>query len=148
AVLDVLMPEIDGIELAAAIRTRRTARELPIIFLSSIGRSEISAQASMRGLDVDALAQGFITKPARASVLLERVTAALGVEAIQGGRTAARNDAIDTGLGQRVPLRILVAEDNPVNQRVATRMLERLGYRPEVAANGLEVLDALARQPF
>ena len=54
----------------------------------------------------------------------------------------------DTGLGQRLPLKILLAEDNAVNQKLALRMLERMGYRADVVANGLEVLEALQRQPY
>jgi CheY-like chemotaxis protein len=51
--------------------------------------------------------------------------------------------AFDSGLARRCPLRILVAEDNPINRKVVTRTLGRMGYRPDIAINGLEVLDAL-----
>jgi len=55
---------------------------------------------------------------------------------------------IDKGLGARSPLRILLAEDNLVNQRVAGRILEKMGYRADIAANGLEALEALKRQTY
>jgi CheY-like chemotaxis protein len=65
-------------------------------------------------------------------------------ERTEGGATGA----LDAELGSRHPLRILVAEDNVVNQKLALRILEKLGYRADIAANGLEVLEALERQPY
>ncbi len=61
---------------------------------------------------------------------------------------APRSPAIDATLGERLPLRILLAEDNVVNQKVATLLLERLGYRADIAANGLEVLEAVTRKEY
>ena len=55
---------------------------------------------------------------------------------------------IDTGFGQRRPLRLLLAEDNIINQKVATRILSQMGYRPDVVHNGVEVLEALERQKY
>src|SRR5512138_2723246 len=51
-------------------------------------------------------------------------------------------------MGQRLPLRILLAEDHPTNQKLALALLARLGYRADIAANGLEVIEALERQPY
>jgi len=56
--------------------------------------------------------------------------------------------SIDATLGEQQPLRVLVAEDNPVNQKVATRLLERMGYRPDVVSNGCEAIDAVRRQRY
>jgi CheY-like chemotaxis protein/HPt (histidine-containing phosphotransfer) domain-containing protein len=55
---------------------------------------------------------------------------------------------IDAGMAERLPLRIMLAEDNVVNQKVAIKMLERMGYRADIVANGLEVLEALGRQKY
>jgi len=148
AVLDMVMPVVDGLDLACLLRARRTAAELPILFLSSIGRTEILALAGERGIDGETIAQGFLTKPAKAAQLRERLAALLlGGFVSATARLAPAVHAIPH-LADSVPLHILLAEDNHVNQRVALRMLDRMGYRAEVAANGVEVLDALHRQSF
>jgi len=70
------------------------------------------------------------------------------VESCRGVSSSAPATSFDTGLAERLPLRILVAEDNVVNQKVILLMLERLGYRVELSTNGMEVLDALERQRY
>lgn len=85
-------------------------------------------------------------KPSHLFATLSRVVRAPSSEAsLTPDAGAPRYDA---GMAARHPLRILVAEGNPVNQKVAIRMLQRLGYRADLAANGLEVLDAFVRQPY
>jgi signal transduction histidine kinase/DNA-binding response OmpR family regulator len=147
AVLDMVMPEMDGLDLAARMRQRCTPSELPVVFLSSIGRTEILTLGRERGLDAEQIAQGFLTKPAKAAQLLARLASVLGGQVRPAQRAPLATPQIPR-LAETVPLRILLAEDNHVNQRVALRMLDRMGYRAEVAANGKEVLEALDRQPF
>jgi CheY-like chemotaxis protein len=60
----------------------------------------------------------------------------------------AARTGMDAGLGKRHPLRILLAEDNAVNQKLALRILERLGYRADIASNGLEAIESIERQPY
>jgi CheY-like chemotaxis protein len=59
-----------------------------------------------------------------------------------------RKSAFDAGMAERLPLRILLVEDNPVNQKLAMHLLERLGYQADLAANGLEAMDVLRRQTY
>jgi CheY-like chemotaxis protein len=88
---------------------------------------------------------GVVTKPLKQAVLFDALVGA--VLGRRGPETLAMR-GLDSTLSANLPLRILVAEDNPVNQKVAIRILERLGYRADIAATGLEVLQALRRQPY
>ena len=86
-----------------------------------------------------------LTKPVRASQLYNALVSVFAGPELESA-------AADTAVGDEVPetssLRILLAEDNPVNQKVALRILDKLGYRADVASNGLEALEALERQPY
>jgi CheY-like chemotaxis protein/HPt (histidine-containing phosphotransfer) domain-containing protein len=140
AILDMQMPEMDGLMLANAIRQYRDASTLPLAMLTSLGQRKEDPQA---GVDFVA----WLTKPIKSSSLYN---ALVGVFAAQPRRVRepAATARFDTQLAQRVPLRILLAEDNAVNQKLALQLLRKMGYRADVAANGLEVLDALRRQAY
>jgi CheY-like chemotaxis protein len=84
----------------------------------------------------------FLTKPIKASQLYNAITGLLFQKPARIQEAAAES-LFDASMSQRIPLRILVAEDNVVNQKLALRMLERFGYRPDIVANGLETLNAL-----
>jgi PAS domain S-box-containing protein len=144
AVLDLHMPEMDGVELAEALRAVGAvgAGLVPaptaLILLSSLGGygQEIPAD----------LFAACLTKPIRASALFD---ALMGVFAGQGAAVPATAPTRpDVEMAQRLPLRILIAEDNVVNQKLALRLLVQMGYRADVAANGLEAIQALERQPY
>jgi CheY-like chemotaxis protein len=141
AVLDVQMPGTDGPTLARELRRLPQYEGLPLIFLSAVGWSGPGVLSGVVG------PCAFLSKPLRPSHLYD---ALLGVFTGQPGRVQhlSRKGEIDRRLGQRLPLRILLADDNVVNQQVATSILQRMGYRADVAANGLEVLDALRRQRY
>jgi CheY-like chemotaxis protein/HPt (histidine-containing phosphotransfer) domain-containing protein len=139
AILDVSMPEMNGVELAAAIREQRTPESLALILCSSLGRREAKAEA----LHIAA----FLNKPLKQSQLFD----ALAPIFVGAAAPAAREHAaptVDPGMAQRLPLRILLAEDNAVNQKLALRILSQMGYRADVAGNGLEAIQALERQAY
>ncbi|MBC8078000.1 MAG: response regulator [Chloroflexales bacterium] len=139
AVLDMQMPEMDGVQLAQAIRIHRSTQELPLVLLTSLGWRIEEARVN--------LFAAYLSKPIKSSQLYDALIGIVEASPAKRNSTTAR-PALDAGMAARLPLRILLAEDNVINQRVALRTLERLGYRADVAANGLEVLDALARQPY
>jgi signal transduction histidine kinase/CheY-like chemotaxis protein len=132
--LDLQMPGMDGVTLAREIRK---SSEVPLILLSSSGEVEVGEAGN--------LFQHQIPKPIKQSVLrdvLEQVT----------GATREKKKSVtrqfDHDLGDRQPLRILLAEDNSVNQKVGTMMLARVGYRADLAGNGLQVLEAVDKAPY
>jgi PAS domain S-box-containing protein len=137
AILDMQMPDMDGVMLAQEIRRRLGAKAPPLLLLSSIGRSRAALPPG--------LFAAVLHKPAKASQIFDELTRILGTEVAAGEPDSpvftpeavmARTD------------KILLAEDNTINQRVAQLMLGRLGYRADIAANGWEVLTALERQPY
>ena len=135
AILDMQMPEMDGVMLAREIRSQNPT--LPLMLFSSLGRREIGPDSSIFAAQ--------ITKPLKPSQLFDALMTVLAEQPI----TVRKSDEaimgqLDPDMGRRLPLRILLAEDNAVNQKVALRLLERLGYRADVAANGLEAIAALA----
>jgi CheY-like chemotaxis protein len=141
AILDMQMPEMDGLVLAREIRNLRTpTAKLPLVMLTSLGRSEKE--------DPDLFA-AFLNKPIKPSSLFD---ALVSIFTGQPTRVVSRevNDdpGFDAQMGKQWPLRILLAEDNATNQKLALRLLERMGYRADLAANGVEVLQALERQLY
>ncbi|MFQ5568171.1 MAG: response regulator [Rhodothermales bacterium] len=139
ALLDMQMPEMDGLRLAEEIAKHGDGKPFPLIMLSSAGSSIKTHAVSLFA---------WLTKPVKQGQFYEVLVAALtsqgGVDASAASIPVHRPDE----QAEVVPLRVLLAEDNLVNQKVALRLLERLGYRADVAANGLEVLDALRRQAY
>ncbi|MGB8648231.1 MAG: response regulator [Anaerolineae bacterium] len=140
ALLDYQMPDMDGAMLASEIRKLRTAHALPLIMLSSLGRRETDSESN----DFAA----FLLKPIKASQLYNSMVGIFGAEAEVTQRKGPEKSQFDAQLGQRHPLRLLLAEDNAVNQKLALRLLDRMGYRADIAGNGLEVLESLRRQPY
>ena len=138
AIVDRQMPEMDGLMLAAELHKLRDRQALPLVMVSSLGKGEAEGTKEFAA---------FLVKPVRASQLYDALVGILA------GREAETKPAVaaprfDADMGERLPLRILLAEDNVVNQKLALRLLERLGYRADVAANGVEAIRAVERQPY
>ncbi|MEB3214418.1 MAG: response regulator [Leptolyngbyaceae bacterium] len=146
AILDLHMPEIDGISLCRAIRCRPHGDNIPLVMATASASPEKENEA------IDAGFVAFLNKPIKHGHLLETLMRFVGqvndrpVHKLQLKEKC--NSLEDSPLGNRYPLRILIAEDNLVNQQLALHLLQSLGYRADVASNGLEVLESVSRQHY
>jgi PAS domain S-box-containing protein len=139
-ILDMHMPEMDGVALARALRGHPSGASLPLVLFTSLGRREARAEE-----------EGFaahLHKPIKPSQLFDTLISVLADTAIHVSPRGASRSELDGDMARRQPLRILLAEDNAVNQKVALRLLAQMGYRADVAANGLEAIDAIERQTY
>jgi PAS domain S-box-containing protein len=142
AILDLMMPVMDGFELARTIKADPSISVVHLVLLTSFGQRGDCATAEEAGV------AAYITKPVRQSQLFQCLTSVLG--GLASERTSDDKVAIVTKhtlpdvkpLSQKL---ILLAEDNMVNQKVAVRQLQKLGYRADAVANGQEALEALGR---
>ena len=137
AILDMHMPQMNGVELARRLRAARPA--LPLVLFTSLGRKEAGA--------VDGLFSAYLAKPLRQSQLFDTLVTLLAKDAAPKVETTTR-PRLDAGMAERHPLRILVAEDNVVNQKLALRLLQQMGYRADIASNGIEAIESIERQPY
>jgi len=140
AIVDMHMPEMDGIELAKEIHKLRDAKALPLVMLSSVGGREAGAE------EVDWAA--YLTKPIKQSQLFNVMAGIFGRVDERPARPAAQPPKADAQMADRCPLQILLAEDNVFNQKLALHLLGQMGYRADLAANGLEALQSLERQHY
>ncbi len=139
AILDMHMPQMDGLELAREIRTESAT--LPLILFSSL---------SLRPSETETgLFTAHLAKPLRQSQLFDTlVTLFAPTKPQKPVRKPVEKQKVDAELAARHPLRILLAEDNLVNQKLALRLLEQMGYRADLASNGLEALQSVKRQIY
>jgi two-component system, sensor histidine kinase and response regulator len=138
--LDGAMPGTDGFTLAARIKEHPEWAKATIMMLSSAGQPGDAARCRELGL------AAYLTKPIQPSELLDAIMNTLGRRALQEVEPAAL-PSLPPSPGTR-SLRVLLAEDNVVNQRLAVRLLEKLGHSVTVASSGIEALAALERGSF
>ncbi len=137
-ILDMHMPEMDGAQLARQIR--QIAAEIPLVLFSSVGQREAAEN--------NHLFNAYLTKPLKQSQLYD-----LFVDLFASGEKQQKPDSkeqikLDPEMGMRHPLRILLAEDNTVNQKLALKLLAQMGYQAELAVNGIEAVKAVSGSAF
>jgi len=140
-IVDVQLPDTDGLALANGIREQNYGRDLPILLLSSARLRSDDPRPFEIGVSV------YIHKPIRPAQMLDALCRAMSIQ-LQREKKAPVSPALDSDLARRVPLRLLLADDNPINQKVGLSVLQKLGYRADLANNGLEVLKALEQKVY
>jgi CheY-like chemotaxis protein len=136
AILDMHMPGMDGVTLARRLRESRPA--LPLVLFSSLGRRDAA----------DGLFAATLGKPIHQSQLFDTLATLLAHDEVPKPAAAAPKPMLDAGMAMRHPLRILLAEDNVVNQKLAIRLLQQMGYRADLASNGIEAIECVERQTY
>jgi CheY-like chemotaxis protein len=137
AIIDMHMPGMDGATLAQRIRA--AGHTLPLVLFTSLGRKEAGDES---------LFAATLAKPLRQSQLFDTLVSLLAHEAAPQRAAAPVKPTMDAQMAERHPLRILLAEDNLVNQKLALRLLQQMGYRADVASNGIEAIESVARQAY
>jgi CheY-like chemotaxis protein/nitrogen-specific signal transduction histidine kinase/HPt (histidine-containing phosphotransfer) domain-containing protein len=138
AILDMMIPEMDGVELARELRSLRSRESLPLILCSSSGQSTINSDSAN-------VFSAILTKPIKQDQIFETV-----MTAVTGKQQAIKKAPLPApkAPAELLPLSILVAEDNPVNQKLLVRVLQQLCYSADLADNGVEVLKAVAKKRY
>jgi signal transduction histidine kinase/CheY-like chemotaxis protein/HPt (histidine-containing phosphotransfer) domain-containing protein len=151
AILDLQMPDMDGLQLSAAIKTDPRLASLPIVILTSLGQRGHAAAAEKAGV------AGYLTKPVRRAHLERCLLAVIGGGSVSLTPIASTPPVSTRSLVTRHTLtemrshaqaHVLLAEDNLVNQRVATKLLEQLGCSVDLAVNGRLAVEALRTNQY
>lgn len=142
-IMDWKMPGMDGIETTHAIHANDRLTEIPtVIMVTAYGREE--ANRAAEGLNIS----GFLTKPVTPSTLLNAIMLAMGHELVSETRAGNRQEKANAAIAKLRGARILLVEDNEINQELALALLTTNGITTEVANDGQEALDLLAKQDF
>ena len=140
AILDMQMPEMDGFTLAERINDMNIKNDLPMIILTSIKRNKARA--------TDSKVAAFLNKPIKTSNLFNVLNSIISSAPTIRTEETRKEKSIDSTMAERHPLRVLLVEDNMINQKVASKILSRLGYQSDIASNGFEAIEALERQTY
>ncbi|NJP06962.1 MAG: response regulator [Chloroflexaceae bacterium] len=147
AVVDMTLADMDGLSFTRTVRQSSTLPTLSIILWVTTEQRRILRQQGLRDEDRMSDVAALLIKPVRPASLAQALQRLFDPESNPSPETRTKS-AIDPKMAQHLPLHILLAEDNLLNQKVAQRYLERLGYTADIASNGYEVLTALRQRSY
>jgi PAS domain S-box-containing protein len=136
--LDLQMPDIDGFQVARQVKAQPWGQNLPILLLTSVGQKGDGSRCQQAGID------GYLLKPVKQDDLLDAICLSLGGSQPKSPQLITRHSISEA----RRRLRILLAEDNPINQKLAVTLLQKRGHQVIVAADGTQAVAAAGREAF
>jgi CheY-like chemotaxis protein/HPt (histidine-containing phosphotransfer) domain-containing protein len=140
-IIDMHMPNVNGVELGKQLKKLRPRNMLPLIMLTSMGNSDKNDKL------LDDIFSAHLSKPIKQSQLFDTI-----LNVLSGSKNTDEDNniskKINVSLATKIPLRVLVAEDNIINQKLILRILEHMGYVPDVVVTGIDVLDSLRRKKY
>lgn len=142
AILDMAMPEMDGITLGCELRKLKSKKELPLILLTSLGKHNEDAELINQNFSA------YISKPVKQSTLFNTIVNVFANVKQSYQQKSAKQIKIDDKLAQNLPLKILLAEDNLINQEFATAILKKMGYKIDVVNNGRDAIVACKKRKY
>lgn len=145
-ILDMQMPDLTGIDLAKKVRELYNSRELPIVIVSSVNKPEELKQ-------YEQIINDYLTKPVKQTYMIKTLAHWLEIKTPDSAYLREREQRpadpqLNENFAAEHPARILIAEDNLINQKIAAKILEKMGYNVQVALNGLEAMKQLEVHEF
>jgi signal transduction histidine kinase/DNA-binding response OmpR family regulator len=142
AIIDVEMPGMNGLALASAIRAIPELVSTPLLLLSPFSQRGIEQKVQQLGI------AAWVNKPVRLKHLYDGIAVAMGQQPAPAFSSQLTCHALPDNQPRKLVARVLIADDNVVNQKIAARMLEKLGCRVDIVANGHEAVNAIANRSY
>ncbi|MGB3511529.1 MAG: response regulator [Microcoleaceae cyanobacterium] len=142
AILDMAMPEMDGLTLGRELQKLKSKDELPLILLTSLGKHNEQAEL------INQIFSAYISKPVKQSILFNTIVNIFASLKHLYQKPSAKQIKIDETLAEKLPLKILLAEDNLINQEFAMAILKKMGYKIDLVNNGKDAILACKQQNY
>ncbi len=142
-IIDIQNPKRDGLQIAKQLYDDKIEKNIPLILLTSYGNNTDSSTHALIHADK------VLIKPVKQIQLFNAIKEIFDIKFEKSKvKNLAKNQLIDQTLGEKFPMRMLLAEDNIVNQKLASRLLHKMGYKIDIVQNGLEAVSSVSQKPY